>query len=243
MKTPEQHELIDAETSVYSEKHARSYDEKRFGTKQGRTVQRLEMHQLKLATSLLQPGAQVLEIGAGTGRFSIELASNGFNVVALEPSEEMLAKAKEKVADTENIEFVQRLGDATGYDDDSFDFVFSARVLNRLKSKAVANNIVREKVRVTKPGGMIYLDIATKGFIFPRPGNPILYSTKEIANLAEDLNCDIVSKRGMFVLSSQFIAKLPSFILPLWEKLEVALSRPLYGISSKSAVVLKKKHT
>ena len=240
MKTPDESNTTSKQSRVYTEKQATNYDEKRFGTAQGQTIHKLETHQLELAIAKLNPGAKILEIGAGTCRFSIELARRGFDVVALEPSAEMLGKGKEKSVGIDNIEFLHRFGNDTGFNDDTFDFVFSARVLNRLDSKKTANEIVREKVRVTKPGGYIYMDIAAKGFPLPRPGNPVLYSTGEISDLAKELGCTIIIKRGMFVLSSQLIAKLPSFMLPIWAKLESALSRPLYGLSSKSAVVLQK---
>ena len=69
----------------------------------------------------------------------------------------------------------------------------------------------------------------------------MLYSTNEIKEIAKKLHCEIVETTGMFVLSSQFISKLPSVFLPFWCWTEVALSKPFYGISSKAAVVLRKK--
>lgn len=40
---------------------------------------------------------QVLEIGGGTGRFSIELAKKGANVTSLDPAKAMLMVTREKM--------------------------------------------------------------------------------------------------------------------------------------------------
>jgi SAM-dependent methyltransferase len=42
------------------------------------------------------PGATILDIGAGSGRDAAWFAANGYDVVAVEPSEAMLAGAKER---------------------------------------------------------------------------------------------------------------------------------------------------
>jgi SAM-dependent methyltransferase len=44
------------------------------------------------------PPARVLEVGAGTGKATVPLAARGFAVVALEPSEEMAAVARQRCA-------------------------------------------------------------------------------------------------------------------------------------------------
>jgi SAM-dependent methyltransferase len=51
-----------------------------------------------LIAILPAPGGTVLDIGAGSGRDAAWLAAKGFDVVAVEPSEAMLAQAREKHA-------------------------------------------------------------------------------------------------------------------------------------------------
>lgn len=46
----------------------------------------------------LNPGARVLEVGAGTGRYAIALAKEGFDVTAVEFVESNLAAQLEKIA-------------------------------------------------------------------------------------------------------------------------------------------------
>ena len=44
----------------------------------------------------IAPGDSVLDVGCGTGRHSIELASRGYSVTGIDLSTGMLAQAKEK---------------------------------------------------------------------------------------------------------------------------------------------------
>lgn len=57
--------------------------------------QELTDKEISLITRLLPKGSTILDIGAGTGRHSIQLAQNGYIVTALDSSEEMLRVLKE----------------------------------------------------------------------------------------------------------------------------------------------------
>ncbi len=76
----------------------------------------------------LQVGARVLDIGAGTGRVAIPLASRGCNVVAVEPARDMLAQLRAKTGDNKVLSLVAegaRLPFLVGH----FDAVVIARLL------------------------------------------------------------------------------------------------------------------
>jgi len=55
----------------------------------------------------LQPGAEVLEVGAGTGKATRLLADRGVAVTALEPDPAMAAVARRKCAGYQNVEIEQ----------------------------------------------------------------------------------------------------------------------------------------
>ncbi|HEY1457265.1 MAG TPA: ubiquinone/menaquinone biosynthesis methyltransferase [Solirubrobacteraceae bacterium] len=105
------------------------------------------------------PGARVLDVAAGTGDLTIELASrvapNG-EVVGCDFSEQMLARARAKAP---GLRF--EIGDALalGYDDDAFDAAtvgFGARNFSALEPG------LREMIRVVRPGGrVVVLDFTT----------------------------------------------------------------------------------
>jgi SAM-dependent methyltransferase len=58
----------------------------------------------RTAARLLPPGGTVLELGAGTGRVTEELLRDGYRVVAVEASAEMLARARRKLGDVAGFE-------------------------------------------------------------------------------------------------------------------------------------------
>jgi SAM-dependent methyltransferase len=54
----------------------------------------------------LAPGAPVLEIGSGTGQLTRSLLARGFRVVAVEPGERLIARARDHLADAGEVRFV-----------------------------------------------------------------------------------------------------------------------------------------
>lgn len=63
--------------------------------------------EISLINNLTQPGSNILDVGAGTGRHAIILAKQGFNIVAIDSSTEMLKILKNN--DTSNsIEVVDK---------------------------------------------------------------------------------------------------------------------------------------
>ena len=101
-------------------------------------------------------GSNVLEIGAGTGRYSIALAKEGMNVTAVELVESNLSTLKEKAKGLENIRAYQ--GDATNLEmlpDDSFDVTLVFGPMYHLYETEDVNKAIDEAVRVTKHDGVI----------------------------------------------------------------------------------------
>lgn len=94
--------------------------------------------------------ATILEIGGGTGAFSIPLARRGYRVVHLDISPAMLESAKQKAGDLPNIEFVA--GDASDlscFEDQQFDMVFNMDGAISFSGRQ-ADRCVMEACRVAK---------------------------------------------------------------------------------------------
>ena len=74
----------------------------------------------------LPPDGEVLELGAGTGRYSVALARDGFRVTALELAERNLALLRQNAAGLDSLTALR--GDAVDlsrFGDNSFDAVLS----------------------------------------------------------------------------------------------------------------------
>lgn len=101
-------------------------------------------------------GSKILEVGAGTGRYSIALAKEGLDVTAVELVEKNLAVLREKSKGIENIRSYQ--GDATDlsrFGDDTFDVTLFFGPMYHLYEDDEVNSAIDEAIRVTKPGGVI----------------------------------------------------------------------------------------
>lgn len=102
------------------------------------------------------PHAKVLEIGAGTGRYSIALAKEGMDVTAVELVESNLSVLRENSRGMDHIQPYQ--GDATNlgrFANDSFDVTLVLGPLYHLYEKEDVNRAIDEAIRVTRPQGVI----------------------------------------------------------------------------------------
>lgn len=90
---------------------------------------------------------KVLDVGAGTGRLSVELSSNSAEVTVLDVSAEMLKILKQKNSDIKTI-----VGDAEvlPFADNTFDIVIATFLIVHLKNPTI---FFDEVYRVLKPGG------------------------------------------------------------------------------------------
>ena len=104
----------------------------------------------------------VLEVGCGTGDYTLWYAANGASsVTGIDLSDGSLSAAREKAEQNQvrNIKFLKQ--DALNLDlaDDSFDYTYSVGVLHHTGDPYKG---FREMVRVTKPGGVTIISLYTK---------------------------------------------------------------------------------
>ena len=78
--------------------------------------------------------SEILDIGCGTGRYSTALAAH-FNarVIAVDPSEKMLAEARKKA--TERVRYERASAESLPLPDASIDMVFMSRSLTGTSSR------------------------------------------------------------------------------------------------------------
>ena len=94
------------------------------------------------------PG-RALDVGCGTGRHTARLAATGHDVVGIDPSEEMLGRARERLP---GVEFRAGGFDALPAQDAQADLVVCALALSHVPSLQAP---VAELARVLAPGGLL----------------------------------------------------------------------------------------
>lgn len=96
---------------------------------------------------------KILDVGAATGRYSIPLAEEGYEVTAVEPVKHNLSRLKQK---SNKVTAYQ--GNAiklSKLEDDTYDLTLLFGPLYHLHSKEDKLKALAEAKRVTKPGGYI----------------------------------------------------------------------------------------
>ncbi len=137
-----------------------NYDEEaRLGKRHGQVE---FLTTIKYVEKYLQPGMRILEVGAGTGRYSLYFSKKGHNVDSVELVEHNIDVFRSKMENEDSINLVQ--GNALNlemYKDNTFDITMVLGPLYHVYTQRDKEKVVEEAVRVTKPGGKIVLAYIT----------------------------------------------------------------------------------
>lgn len=137
-------------------------------------------------------GMRVLEVGSGTGFFTVEAAKrvgNSGKLYCLDINPRMIAKAREKSHQygLDNVELI--VGDATAlpFAGGSFDMAFLALVLGEIPDK---KGTLHELHRVLRSGGILSV---TEWF-----GDPDYCLRRTVASYGGQIGFELSQKRGNF---------------------------------------------
>jgi len=118
--------------------------------------------QLEFATTMhyirkyLKKDFKIIEIGAGTGKYSISLAKEGYDVTAVELVDKNVEILKENSAGIDNIKVYQADAiDLSKFEDNSFDITLVFGPLYHIYDKKDIDACINESIRITKPNGII----------------------------------------------------------------------------------------
>lgn len=127
----------------------------------------IDVIQKKALFSVLKvkEGEEILELGCGVGRWSLELARRGALVTGADISEEMIRIAEENaVKEGLSIPFiVSAVADLKVIDEGSFDKALAVTVLQHILSEEELRESVRVVGRALKHGGKFFLLEAAPG--------------------------------------------------------------------------------
>lgn len=104
----------------------------------------------------LRPGMRILEIGAGTGRYSHALAQQGYEVDAVELVQHNINIFREKTQPGEKVTIRQgNAKDLSMFADDTYDITLLLGPMYHLYTVDDQKQALAEAIRVTKKGGII----------------------------------------------------------------------------------------
>ena len=136
----------------YYETHA---EDERFSTRHG-SVEFLTT--LRYIEKYVRPGDRIIEIGAGTGRYSHELARRGFRVDAVELIPRNIEIFRENTKPGESVTVSQGNAlDLSAFESEKYDLTLLLGPLYHLIGDDQKLLALNEAKRVTKPGGLIFV--------------------------------------------------------------------------------------
>ena len=167
-----------------------------------------------------QPGMKVLDIGCGTGNFSIKLARLGCKVTGVDISAEMLKVAKEK-AKSQGLDIEFHLMDAyeLGFPDEYFDGVSSMAAFEFIPDPPRA---MAEIFRVVKKGGLIMIGTINKDSKWGQ-----LYLSEEFQKNSVFKHADLKGMDDLKQLQSAHLMDMAEclFIPPNAKEEEISMGR------------------
>ena len=179
----------------------------------------------------IKPGDSVLEIGAGTGRYSHAFARLGYSVDAVELIEHNINIFRQNITPGESVTIRQgNAMDLSFFDDNTYDITLLLGPMYHLFTAEDKLTALREAIRVTKPGGVIFtaycisdlsvlvsgfkrrdfsvVDMIEKGFIdpvtFAASSEPSLYFEIVRKEHIDDLMAQLPAARLHYVASDGY---------------------------------------
>lgn len=121
----------------------------------------------KYIEKYLKKGDRILEVGAGTGVYSIYYASLGYKVDSVELSKRNLEILKSKITGNMNINAIEGNAlDLSMYEDETFDMTLVLGPLYHLFTDEDRKKAIEEALRVTKKNGYLYIAYITSDSVF-----------------------------------------------------------------------------
>lgn len=164
--------------NVYAE-IADEYDERipGFTTIDGRFTET----EMTFVMGKIEPSDEVLDMGCGTGRFTIPLAQKARKVTGLDLSAAMIAKAREKAEQAGlNVDFRESDMENMPFEDNSFDAIVCMLALMHIPLES-RQKVFLEASRVLKPGGSMVISV--KNAIFERLSRADRFAVVDITDV------------------------------------------------------------
>jgi ubiquinone/menaquinone biosynthesis C-methylase UbiE len=157
-------------------------------------------------------GARALEVGAGTGRFTLPTLAKGYEVVATDVNQAPLDQLLINVGDSGHLSGctveTQSIFDL-GFPDDSFDLVVSVHVVPRMLTWEDQSSALRELCRVVRPGGHLLFNYRNRHspyrFVYSGPSAV----PSDVNRTLHENSMEVRSIRSKHILNGRLLDSLP----------------------------------
>jgi ubiquinone/menaquinone biosynthesis C-methylase UbiE len=232
-----------ATETAYSKEQASVYDELRFTGASGEALHHFESKRLMEVLQRIGKDASILEVGCGTGRLLVDARAQGYKVNGLDASPHMLEQLRAKFGPDEDIETVVGEAAKIPQPDNTYDAVYSIRVLNQTESPAYALDALTEMLRITKDGGYTFVEFVNakrpRWGMNKRPTTRL--SVAEVVRRGKSNGAEYIYTRGVFFTSMQLYRKVPRLLVPIVSTIDRALSSLFPSLCSRCYVLFRKR--
>jgi ubiquinone/menaquinone biosynthesis C-methylase UbiE len=119
---------------------------------------------MSTATTLGHPTGNdaALDFGCGVGRLTRAMARHFSHCTGVDVAETMIVQARRLNHGSTCTFLINETNDLARFEDSTFDFVYSALVLQHLPTVEVIRRFIAEFLRVLKPGGLLAFQLPTR---------------------------------------------------------------------------------
>ena len=190
-------------------------------------------------------GSRILDVGCGSGRFSIGAAQSGHTVIGIDITQAAITAASERAKNLklDNVNFLVSDMTEMPFQNNEFDYVFCPRFsINAVATFQKRKKAIDEMMRVVKLGGTIYIESFNKLYL---GRGPILSTKNILGDLQKQISMtlhhlmnkkyngllpgDITYKSNKVAGASKGYAHLPT-IFELKKLLPVNIAHKFYSI-------------
>lgn len=207
---------------------AEGYDRIRLEEPRGRMLS--EYDQALFNALLPDPvaGARTLEVGSGTGRFTVEALARGYTLTATDVNESMLARLRERVAEAgyaDRCTLEPQDAFNLTYESGSFDLVYALHMVPRFLTVEDQTAAIRSLARVVRPGGRLLFNYRNSRSPYNLAYRGPAIRPAQVRRALEESNMRIEMVRGKWILNKRLIMALP---MPL-ARAAASVDRALLG--------------
>lgn len=160
-----------------------------------------------------EPGNMtVVEIGAGTGRFTVPALERGFSLTATDVNETMLERLRERI---EKRGWTDRCVIRTedifnlSFADDSLDYVFALHVIPRFGSLEDQESAICEVARTMKPGGRFLFNYSNRSSFYGLFYKAHTATPSQMNRMLTKAGLRVETQRGKWIMNRSLVNRLP----------------------------------